>query len=129
MYSPLQFAPNDSVKPDGSLSLPYIAAALRDANFEVKILDASVGNEKDDLKDTFHHPEALANGLIRVGISKERIAREIADYDVIGVTSIFTTQTSMVLELIRFIKEVDPAKLVVTGGVNARYLAVGQRQF
>ena len=123
MYSPLQFAPNDSVKPDGSLSLPYVAGALRDSNFEVTILDASVGNEKDDLKDTFYSPEPLNNGLIRVGVSKERIAQEIADYDVIGITSIFTTQTSMVLELIRFIKEVDPSKLVVTGGVNARYLA------
>ncbi|MFQ6026270.1 MAG: hypothetical protein ACE5Q6_02005, partial [Dehalococcoidia bacterium] len=57
MYSPLQFAPNDSVKPDGSLSLPYVAGALRDANFEVGILDASVGNERDDLRDTFHRPE------------------------------------------------------------------------
>ena len=48
MYSPLQFAPNDSVKPDGSLSLPYIAGALRNANFDVKILDASVGDHSDD---------------------------------------------------------------------------------
>ncbi|MFQ6031270.1 MAG: B12-binding domain-containing radical SAM protein, partial [Dehalococcoidia bacterium] len=67
--------------------------------------------------------ETLPSGLIRVGISKERIASEIVGYDVIGITSIFTTQTNMVLDLIRFIKEVDPRKLVVAGGVNARYLA------
>jgi radical SAM superfamily enzyme YgiQ (UPF0313 family) len=123
MYSPLQFAPNDSVKPDGSLSLAYTAGALRDAQFEVKILDACVGNEKDDLKNTFYHPVKLPSGLVRVGMSRERIAAEIAGYDVIGISSIFTTQTSMVLELIRLIKEVDPGKLVVAGGVNARYLA------
>ena len=34
MYSPLQFAPHDSVKPDGSLSLPYLAGALREAGYE-----------------------------------------------------------------------------------------------
>lgn len=123
MYSALQFAPNDSVKPDGSLSLPYVGGALRDANFEVQILDASVGNDRDDLRDSFHSPQSLPNGLIRVGISKERIASEIANYDVIGVSSIFTTQTNMVLDLIRFIKQVDPNKLVISGGVNARYLA------
>ena len=123
MYSPLQFAPQDSVKPDGSLSLPYVAGALRNADFEVKILDACVGDEKDDLKDTFYSPVKLPNGLVRVGMSRERIASEIAGYDVIGISSIFTMQTSMVLDLIRLVKEVDPGKLVVAGGINARCLA------
>lgn len=123
LYSPLQFAPKDTVKPDGSLSLPYIAGALREAGFEVKILDTCVGNKKDHLKDTFYHPVRLSSGLIRVGMSRARIAEEVEGYDVIGVTSIFTFQTSMVLELVRLIKEVDPKKLVVAGGVNARYLA------
>ena len=123
MYPPLQFAPNDSVKPDGSLSLPYRAGALRDAQFEVKILDACVGAPKDDLKDTFYRSVALPSGLVRIGMSRERIAEEIAGYDVIGISSIFTTQTTMVLDLIRLIKEVDPWKLVVAGGVSARYLA------
>ena len=56
VYSPLQFAPNEMAKPDGSLGLLYLAGALRQAGFEVKILDISVGNEKDDLKDTFLIP-------------------------------------------------------------------------
>ncbi len=123
MYSPLQFAAQDSVKPDGSLSLPYIAGALREAQFEVKILDACVGNEKDDLKDTFYHPIMLPSGFVRVGMSKERIAAEIADYDVVGISSIFTMQTTMVLDLVKLIKEIDPTKLIIAGGVNARYLA------
>lgn len=122
MYSALQFAPQDTVKPDGSLSLPYVAGALRDAGFEVRILDASVGADGDALVDTFYKPTPLASGLIRIGMSPERIAQEIADYDVIGISSIFTVQTTMVLELIQLVKNVDPAKLVITGGVNARYL-------
>ena len=123
MYPPLQFGPNDSVKPDGSLSLPYVAGALRDAGFEVKILDACVGSDKDDLKDTFFNPVELPNGLMRVGMSRERISNEILDYDVVGISSIFTVQTSMVLDLVRLIKSVDPSKFVIAGGVNARYLA------
>ena len=109
-------------KPDGSLSLPYVAGSLRRAGYGVKILDLSVGGEKDQLKDTFFHPTPLDSGLIRVGMSHERIAEEIVDYDVIGISSIFTTQTSMVLETIRLIKRLDPNKVVIAGGVNARNL-------
>jgi radical SAM superfamily enzyme YgiQ (UPF0313 family) len=50
----------------------------------------------------------------------ERMASKIADFVVIGVSSIFTTQTSMVLELTRFVKNFYPQKLVIAGGVNAR---------
>jgi radical SAM superfamily enzyme YgiQ (UPF0313 family) len=64
----------------------------------------------------------MPSGLIRCGLSKEAVAKKIAHYDVIGVSSIFTTQTTMVLELSRLVKEVDPSKLVVAGGVNARNL-------
>lgn len=123
MYSPLQFAAQDTIKPDGSLSLPYVAGTLREAGFEVSILDASVGNEKDALSETFFSPTKLPSGLIRVGMSEERIAEEIANYDIIGISSIFTLQTTMVLGLIRLIKKVDPEKLVIAGGVNARYLS------
>jgi radical SAM superfamily enzyme YgiQ (UPF0313 family) len=121
-YSPLQFAPIEMAKPDGSLSLPYVAGALRRAGYEVRILDTTVGADRDSLEETFHRTTMLPSGLLRVGMRPERIAEEIADYDVIGVSSIFTTQTSMVLDLIRLVKRVDPNKLMVAGGVNARSL-------
>src|SRR5213083_2072105 len=38
MYSALQFGPEEQAKPDGSLSLPYVAGALRRAHYEVSIL-------------------------------------------------------------------------------------------
>lgn len=121
IYSPLQFAPNEMAKPDGSLGLLYLAGALRHAGFEVKILDISVGNEKDDLKDTFFNPRPLKSGLLRVGMSHERILEEVRDYNIIGISSIFTPQSSMVLETIRLIKQEYPNKLVISGGANARY--------
>jgi radical SAM superfamily enzyme YgiQ (UPF0313 family) len=122
MYSALQFGPEEQAKPDGSLSLPYVAGALRRAHYAVSILDVSVGGPDDRLEDTFFKTTQLPSGLIRCGLPPERIAEAIADYDVIGVSSIFTTQTSMVLELIRLAKRVDPTKLVIAGGVNARNL-------
>lgn len=122
MYSPLQFGREEMAKPDGSLSLPYVAGSLRRAGYGVSILDVSVGADDDQLKDTFFNPKPLPSGLLRVGMSHKRIAEEIADYDVIGISSIFTTQTSMVLETIRLIKSVDSNKLVIAGGVNSRNL-------
>ena len=122
LYPPLQFAPEEMAKPDGSLSLPYVAGALRRAGYEVKILDCSVGDTDDRLEETFFHPAPLPSGLLRVGMAPERIASLVAGYDVIGVSSIFTTQSSMVLELIRQVKRIDPTKPVIAGGVNARNL-------
>ena len=93
MYSALQFGPEEQAKPDGSLSLPYVAGALRRAGYAVSILDVSVGGPEDRLEDTFFKTTLLPSGLIRCGMSPERIAKAIADYDVIGISSIFTTQT------------------------------------
>jgi anaerobic magnesium-protoporphyrin IX monomethyl ester cyclase len=123
LYSPLQFGQNEMAKPDGSLSLPYLAGALREAGFQVALLDISVGNEKDDLQQTFFNPVALPSGLFRLGMSENRVLEEAARYDVICISSIFTAQTRMVLDTVRLIKKAFPEKLIVAGGVNARSLA------
>jgi anaerobic magnesium-protoporphyrin IX monomethyl ester cyclase len=120
MYSALQFGPEEMAKPDGSLSLPYLAGAIREAGYDVKILDVSVGDKDEPLKDSFFNTKHLPSGLIRCGMQPERVARQIAEFDVIGVSSIFTTQTTMVLDLIRLAKQTHPDKLVIAGGVNAR---------
>jgi radical SAM superfamily enzyme YgiQ (UPF0313 family) len=122
MYSALQFGPEEMAKPDGSLSLPYLAGAIREAGYSVKILDVSVGDRDQSLHDTFFSTRFLPSGLIRCGMSEEQIAAKAADFDVLGVSSIFTTQTTMVLDLIRFLKQTYPEKLVIAGGVNARNL-------
>ncbi len=122
MYSALQFGPEEMAKPDGSLSLPYLAGALRDGGYDVKILDVSVGDKDDPIEDSFFNTKMLASGLIRCGMTPEAIVRKAADFDVIGISSIFTTQTTMVLDLIRLVKQTSPDKLVIAGGVNARNL-------
>ena len=120
MYPPLQFRPEDAAKPDGSLGIAYLAASLRDAGFNVSVLDACVGPLGSDIEKSFYRTEPLESGLIRIGMSGEDIARAVEPFDVVGITSIFTAQTSRVQELVRIIKSVDRDKLVVLGGVNAR---------
>ena len=83
-YSPLQFGQEEMAKPDGSLSLPYIAGALRRAGYDVDILDVSVGNHEDKVQDSFYRTTYLPSGLLRCGISRERLEEEIAKADVIG---------------------------------------------
>ena len=122
MYSALHFGPEEMAKPDGSLSLPYLAGAVRRAGYDVKILDVSVGDKDEPLEESFFNTVMMPSGLIRCGMKPEDIVRKMADWDVLGVSSIFTTQTSMVLELIRMAKEAYPDKLVIAGGVNARNL-------
>ena len=107
-------------KPNGSLAYPSLAGALREAGFEVNIFDACVGNEKDDLAEMFYVSQQLPSGLLRTGVSDDRILEEVKDADIVGLTSIFSDQESMVLAASRLIKQQFPDKLIVAGGVNAR---------
>jgi anaerobic magnesium-protoporphyrin IX monomethyl ester cyclase len=122
LYPPLQFAPGEMAKPDGSLSLAYVAGALRRAGYETRILDCAVGREGQPLSETFFDTTVLPNGLRRVGMSAESIVAIAADYDVIGISSIFTPQTSTCLDLVRTLRAALKDKLIVAGGVNARSL-------
>jgi len=120
LYPPLQFADNEVMKPDGSLSLAYLAGALRDAGYDVTILDCTVGFDGTSLSESFHNVVSQPNGLKRVGMSPEAILGLVGQYDVIGITSIFTPQTTPCLELVRQIRAAYPDKLILAGGVNAR---------
>lgn len=120
LYPPLQFAPNEVAKPDGSLSLAYLAAALRDAGYDVTVLDCTVGFDGSALEESFFDVTDLPTGLKRVGMPDEAILRVVEDHDVVGVTSIFTPQTSPCLDLIAKIRRRYPDKLILAGGVNAR---------
>ena len=72
------------------------------------------------LKDGFFNEVPMANGLTKVGMSMESILDAAADYDVIGVSSIFTPQTSTCLELVAQLRAAFPDKIILAGGVNAR---------
>ena len=121
MYTPQIFDPKFGVvKPEGSLGLIYLASALRDKNFQVSLLDATVGNDNFTLEETFYREEKQPNGMIRVGMEIKDILKEVECFDVIGLTSIFTAQTRMVEKVVSAIKQNYPDKLIILGGVNAR---------
>ena len=121
LYPPQSFdASLGVVKPEGSLGVLYLAGALRRAGFEVGVLDCCVGNDKYSLQETFFKQTLLPNGMVRVGMDPEAIISEVAECDVVGISSIFTPQTRMVEELVRLISTAYPEKLIILGGINAR---------
>jgi len=121
MYAPQRFNLSlGAVKPEASLGNLYLAGALRDAGFSVNILDCCLGNERYSLEQSFYRQTPLPNGMIRIGMAPEDIIREVADYDVIGISSIFTPQTYMVQELVKLVSHAYPDKLIIMGGINAR---------
>ena len=122
LYSPLQFMPGETTKPDGSLGLVYLAGAVRRAGYDVRILDCSVGDEHNTLEETFFRQTRMPSGLFRIGLAPEAILAAVEDWDIIGVSSVFTTQSTGVLETVRLIRRTFPEKLIIAGGVNARSL-------
>jgi radical SAM superfamily enzyme YgiQ (UPF0313 family) len=121
LYPPQHFDPKfGAVKPDGSLGLLYLASALRNAHFHVQLLDLSVGDSLSGLEETFYTHKKLPNGKYRVGMSSEQIVDAVSEYDVVGISSIFTAQTRSVEETTLAIRSAYPKKLIIMGGVNAR---------
>lgn len=109
-----------AVKPEVSLGNLYLTAALEQSKFEVDILDCCIGNERHPMSESFERIIPLPNGKVRVGISPKAIIKEAENYDVVGVSSIFTPQTYMVEETVRLISNAYPKKLIIMGGINAR---------
>ena len=108
-------------KPNGSLAYPSLGGALREVGIHVELFDACVGNGDDNLGDFFYSPTKLPTGLLRTGVSDRKILDVVHDFDVIGMTSIFSDQETMVLSTARLIKRSYPTKILLSGGVNARH--------
>ena len=122
LYPPEQTWPNMMCKPNGSLAYPNLAGTLLQAGIQTAIYDACVGNDDDVLEDVFYNNhEILPTGMIRTGVKNDRILEIVSGYDIIGITSIFTHQETMVLDVAQLIKAKYPEKILVSGGVNAKY--------
>ena len=79
LYPPEQSWPGTMVKPNGSLAYPYLGGALRDVCVEVYVYDACVGNSNDNLDEFYNKPTQLPSGMLRTGVSDERILESIRD--------------------------------------------------
>jgi radical SAM superfamily enzyme YgiQ (UPF0313 family) len=129
VYPPLQFQDGEVVRPDGCLANAYLDSSLTKAGYETKILDMAVGDEQDTLEETFYNPVKIKDavrgvgGISRIGMSTNRILESVKDYDVIGITSVFTQQASRCFEVSNLIKEHYPEKMVIGGGTNCRAMS------
>jgi len=103
-------------KPNGSLAYPSLGGALLRHGIEVAVYDACVGNEKDNLQEVFYKPKELPTGLLRTGVSEARILEQAQGYDIIGITSIFSDQETMVLETAKALRKEYPKVLLISGG-------------
>jgi len=121
MYSPQRHdLKYGTVKPEASLGNLYLAAALRENNFGVDVLDCCIGGKHHSMKEAFDRVIPLSEGRVRVGLASEAILKEAKEFDVIGVSSIFTPQTYMVEETVQSVHNAYPEKLIIMGGINAR---------
>jgi len=121
IYTPSQLMPIEIPKPDGSLSLLYLAAALEKNGILTDILDANIG-DGSDLKNTLFRFVPQDNGLIKVGMSFNEIAEYVknGDYTFVGINSNFTSQTNMVIKTAKAIKDMNSNIKIYVGGTNAR---------
>ncbi len=120
LYPPEQQWPGCIVKPNGSLAYPYLGGSLRDIGIETYIYDACVGNNNDNLENFFKNSTQLPSGMLRTGVSNDRILEVVSYYDAVGITSIFSQQETQVLDCAKLIKKNYPNKLLFSGGVNAK---------
>ena len=119
---PMQFTNDELIRPDGCLAVAYLDASLTKAGFYSEILDMNVGDKNDTLKDTFFNPIPVTPKFVRIGMSQDKILKKVADFDVIGISSVFTQQTSRCFEISNLIKSNFPDKIIIGGGVNSRNL-------
>lgn len=98
--------------PHPPLGIAYIGAMLERCGYEVKILDCLI---EGWTTETRVGPEKLL-----VGLSFDEIRAFIRTYDpdVVGVTSMFTSQRKNAHRVAAIVKEIDAEMLVVFGGAH-----------
>ena len=122
VYPAQIFTKNETPRPDGSLGLLYLAGILREHGIDVSVLDMCVGEEGDDLKDTFLNRKRIDENYFRVGISQEMLRKKLHGYNIIGVSANYTSQTHNAFEAAAVSKRLNPNILTVAGGWNATAL-------
>jgi len=100
------------MNPNTPLGIAYIAGMLEREGFKVQLLDAFIEGWDQETRVT---GEKMLVGLPFARI-KEIIAR--TNPDIVGVTSMFTSQRKNAHHVARVAKEVDPEIVVVFGGAH-----------
>jgi magnesium-protoporphyrin IX monomethyl ester (oxidative) cyclase len=102
----------NDMNPNAPLGIAYIGAVLEQAGYDVKILDAFIEGWEVDTR--------VSEEKLLVGLPYERIKEIIASEnpDVVGVTSMFTSQRKNVHRIAEVVKQVDRDIVVIIGGAH-----------
>ena len=100
------------MNPNAPLGIAYIAAMLEREQYEVQILDAFI--------EGWEQERRINENKILVGLTFEQIREVVArvNPDVVGITSMFTSQRKNAHQVARVVKEVDSQIVVVLGGAH-----------
>lgn len=98
--------------PQMGLGLAYIGAVLEKEGYEVRALDAML--------EGWDQTEFTPPDRLLVGLNPTQIAERIADFrpDVVGITSMFTSQRKNMHAVAAAAKSVDPGIRVIVGGAH-----------
>jgi len=98
------------------LGLLYIAAICEQEGHEVRLLDC--------MTTSMDHVEALPDGGIRYGLSRERMMQSVAEFmpDVVGISAMFTAFSQDAFDAAQIAKEWNPSLPVIFGGMHASTL-------
>ena len=101
------------MNPNAPLGIAYIAAVLEKDGYEVAILDAFI--------EGWHQEERITPDKLRVGLFSDQISQRIREFnpDVVGVTSMFTSQRQNAHNMAKLAKEIDPEIFIIFGGAHA----------
>jgi anaerobic magnesium-protoporphyrin IX monomethyl ester cyclase len=115
------------------LGLAYLAASLRAAGHDVRLLDAQTERKEElpfppelsHLKEHYpagdRSPWRLYGGYFHFGMGWDEVRDRIFDSgaEVVGISSNFTPYHQEALEVARLAKAGDPSRVVVMGGAHA----------
>ena len=106
------FKDNLDVNPLPPLGLGYLGAVLENAGIEVKIVDCLLEGWKERVD--------IAENLMRVGLSLNRIEEIIRDYspDIVGVNNLFTRQRENAHQIYALARKVNSSIITVAGGAH-----------
>ena len=107
------------------LGLAYIAAVLERDNFEVEIIDCYI--------EGFSKSSPIQDGLMRVGLSDDEIARAVerSNPDLIGISVQFSCQLNAALHISSLVRKILPYVITVAGGshVSAAPASIARGSF
>ena len=101
-----------NMNPNLPLGIAYIAAVLEQEGYEVDMLDAFI--------EGWNNSTRIDDETILVGMSYDKISQYITDSspDLVGVTSMFTSQRKNAHKIAEIVKNIDLSIPVVFGGAH-----------